>query len=311
MATVENPVILVLGDLSEVVTRFEANYRVVVGEDDVPSQIASFAEEVAVIAVRGRAVNNALIASLPNLALIACYGVGYDQIDVAAATARGIIVTNTPDILTDEVADFTVGLVLATLRQIPQADRYLRSGEWVNHAYPLSTSLRNRKVGILGLGRIGQAIAQRLAAFEVPIHYHNRHKVDVPYTYQPDLLALATAVDVLIVTVPGGEATLHLVNAEVLLALGVNGILINVSRGSVVDQIALIEALQHETILAAGLDVYAHEPKVPEALLAFPNTVLTPHIASGTVYTRTRMMALLLDNLTAWLDEGKVLTPVQ
>jgi len=311
MATVENPIILVLGDLSEVVTRFEADYRVIVGEEDILAQVSTFAHDITVIAVRGRAVNAALIANLPNLTLIACYGVGYDQVDIVAARAHGIVVTNTPDILTDEVADFTVGLLLATLRQIPQADRYLRSGGWESHVYPLSASLRNRKVGILGLGRIGLAIAQRLAAFDVPIHYYSRHKADVSYCYEPDLLALATAVDVLIVTVPGGEATLHLVDADVLLALGVSGILINVSRGSVVDQMALIEALQHETILAAGLDVFAHEPKVPEALLVLPNTVLTPHIASGTAYTRARMMTLLLDNLVAWLDEGRAITPVK
>ncbi|MGI4877198.1 MAG: 2-hydroxyacid dehydrogenase [Janthinobacterium lividum] len=252
-----------------------------------------------------------LFDHLPNLEVVASFGVGYDNVDVGAAAARGIVVTNTPGVLDDEVADLTVGLLLATLRQIPQADRYLRDGRWLERAFPLSATLRGRRIGILGLGRIGKAVARRLEGFGVEIAYHGRsHQPGVSYPYHATPVALAAASDVLIVLAPGGAETSHLVDADVLAALGADGVLINVSRGSLVDEPALIAALQAGTILAAGLDVYADEPRVPEVLIALPNTVLLPHIASASVATRAAMARLVADNLIAWFDTGKPLTSV-
>lgn len=253
----------------------------------------------------------ALFDRLPHLEIIANYAVGYDNIDVAEATRRGIVVTNTPGVLDAEVADFTLGLTLATIREIPQADRFLRAGNWLHRPYPLSSTLQGRKAGILGLGNIGKAVARRLEAFDVPIAYSGRHhQNNVPYAYYPDAVTLAAACDLLIVIVPGGAATHHLVNAEVLEALGPQGVLINVARGSVVDEQALIAALQNGTIEAAGLDVYADEPRVPEALIAQGNVVLLPHIGSGSRATRAAMGQLMVDNLISWVSAGKAITPV-
>jgi lactate dehydrogenase-like 2-hydroxyacid dehydrogenase len=252
-----------------------------------------------------------LIDRLPQLEIIASFGVGYDNVDAALAAERGILVTNTPGVLDDEVADLTIGLLLATIRQIPQAERFLRDGQWPAGHYPLSPTLRGRMVGILGLGNIGKAIARRLEGFGVAIAYHGRHaQPGVAYAYHATPVALAGACDVLIAIVPGGGATRHLVDAEVLKALGPDGVLINVARGSVVDEAALIAALRDGTILAAGLDVYAHEPQVPQALLDLPNAVLLPHIASGSVHTRNAMGQLVADNLIGWFEARRPLTPV-
>ena len=256
-------------------------------------------------------IDSRLFDRLPHLQIIANFGVGYDNVDARAAAERGVIVTNTPGVLDAEVADLTVGLLLATIRQIPQADRYVRDGRWADRPFPLSATLQGRRVGILGLGAIGKAIARRLAAFDLAIAYSGRHpQPDVPYVYFPDARSLAEACDVLIVIVPGGEATRHLVDREVFAALGPQGVLINVSRGSVVDEEALIAALRDGAIAAAGLDVYANEPHVPAALIAMENVVLLPHVGSGSIATRAAMGQLVVDNLIAWFSEGKPLTPV-
>ena len=268
--------------------------------------------DVAGIAVSGR-LPTELMDAFPKLEIIANFGVGYDGVDVARAAARGIVVTNTPDVLTEEVADTAIGLLLNTLRQLPQAEQWLRQGRWARDgAFPLSPlSLRGRRVGLFGLGRIGLAIARRLEAFGVSIAYHTRtRREDAPFAYHPTLAGLAAAVDTLVVIVPGTASTLKAVNAEVLAALGPDGVVINVGRGSTVDEAALIAALQDGTIAGAGLDVFEQEPHVPEALLALPNVSLLPHVASASVVTRNAMADLVVDNLKAWFSTGEPLTPV-
>ena len=256
-------------------------------------------------------VGSALFAQLPALEVVANFGVGYDNIDIAAAVARGLVVTNTSGVLDEEVADLTLGLLLATLRRIPAAERFVRDGHWRDGAFALSPSLRGRRVGIVGLGGIGKAVARRLSGFAVKIAYHGRTaQPDVPWPWYDSPAALAAACDVLIVIVPGGAATRHLIDSRVMAALGPEGVLINVSRGTVVDEDALIDALRARTILAAGLDVFAHEPHVPQALLDCDNAVLLPHIASATEVTRRAMGELMADNLSAWFATGRALTPV-
>ncbi|EIM27277.1 2-hydroxyacid dehydrogenase [Microvirga lotononidis] len=256
-------------------------------------------------------VDATLLDRLPNAEIVSSFGVGYDNVDAEEAARRNIVVTNTPGVLDDEVADLTLGLLLATLRKIPQADRYLRDGKWLKASFPLSATLRDRKVGIVGLGRIGKAIAKRLSGFDVSIAYHGRtQQDDVAYAYYPTVTGLAEACDVLIVITPGGAATKHLINAEVLKALGSNGVLINVARGTVVDEQALIEALKSGTILSAGLDVYEDEPRVPQELIDLEHVVLLPHIASASVHTRNAMGKLVADNLISWFDGKGPLTPV-
>jgi lactate dehydrogenase-like 2-hydroxyacid dehydrogenase len=256
-------------------------------------------------------IDQPLMTQLPALEIVASFGVGYDQIDVQSAANRGVAVTNTPDVLTDEVADLAVGLLVATVRRLPQADRYLRSGRWREAQFPLSASLRGRTIGIVGLGRIGQAIARRCSAFGLEVAYHSRRqREDVNWRYYPSLVEMARDVDVLILSVPGGSGTSRLVDARVLDALGPNGILINVARGSVVDEPALIEALRQGKILAAGLDVFAAEPNVPSELIALDNVVLLPHLGSASVHTRKLMGQLVLDNLVHWFAGHGPLTPV-
>lgn len=274
--------------------------------------VAAHGPRIRAIATRGRErTDAALLERLPALEIVANFGVGYDSIDVPAAIRRGIVVTNTPDVLDDEVADFTVGLLLATVRRLPQADRYLRAGRWREAQFPLGPTLRDRTVGLIGMGRIGQRIARRIAAFDVPVVYHSRRpRADVPYRHHPDLLSMAREVDTLVVIVPGGKETRHLVDARVLEALGPRGILVNVARGSVVDQDALVRALEQGTILAAGLDVFADEPNVPEALVALDNAVLIPHCGSATHHTRGRMGRLVVDNLVSWFEGRGPVTPV-
>ena len=268
-------------------------------------------------AIRGIAaaggVKAETIGALPNLEIIANFGVGYDAIDTPRATERGIVVTNTPDVLTDEVADTTLGLLLMTVRELSAAERHLREGRWAKEgAYPLTqTTLRGRTVGIMGLGRIGIAIAQRVQAFGVAVEYHNRSpRSDVPHRYHDSLLKLAEAVDTLIVAAPGGPSTEKAVDAAVLKALGPNGVLINIGRGTTVDEDALIEALENRTIAAAGLDVFADEPNVPERLIAVPNAVLLPHVGSASRHTRREMGALVIRNLVGWFDGRGPETPV-
>jgi len=258
-----------------------------------------------------RRIDGALMDLMPKLEIIANFGVGYDRVDAAEAARRGIIVTNTPDVLTEEVADLALGLLLATVRQLPQADRYLRAGRWLDNEFPFTTTLRERTVGIVGLGRIGKAIAKRLEGFGLGIVYHGRsEQPDVPYRRYPSLRDMARAVDVLMVVIPGGDETKHLVDAEVLKALGPNGILINVARGTVVDERALIAALRDKTILTAGLDVFDDEPNVPQELIAMDHVVLLPHVGSASVHTRNAMGQLVVDNLVSWFEGKGPLTPV-
>ncbi|MFG1429813.1 2-hydroxyacid dehydrogenase [Xanthobacter sp. V2C-8] len=267
---------------------------------------------VRAIATRGgRPVDAALMARLPALEIVANFGVGYDTVDAQAAAARGVLVTHTPDVLNEEVADLAVGLLLAAVRRLPQADRFVRAGGWLKGAFPLTATLRGRTVGLVGMGRIGRAIARRLEAFGVGLAYHSRRPVaDVAYPHYPDLTAMAAAVDTLVVIVPGGPATRNMVDAGVLAALGPQGVLVNVARGSVVDEAALLAALQAGTLLAAGLDVFADEPRVPEAFFALENVVLLPHVGSATTFTREAMGQLVVDNLFSWLDGKGPLTPV-
>ena len=251
-------------------------------------------------------------AQFPKLEIISSFGVGYDHVDSAYAREHNIMVTNTPDVLTEEVADVAMGLLIATLREFVKADRYVRSGLWQTQNYPLSVgSLRDRKVGIVGMGRIGQAIGRRLEASLVPVSYHSRNPAaGVSYKHYPDLIEMAKAVDTLIVIVPGGASTAKMINADVLKALGPRGVLINVARGSVVDEPALIAALKSGTILSAGLDVFAAEPNVPDELKAMQNVVVLPHIGSASVVTRNAMDQLVVDNLKNWFAGKPPLTPV-
>jgi len=257
-------------------------------------------------------VDGAFMGRFPRLEIVATFGVGYDHVDTAWARAHGITVTNTPEVLTEEVADTALGLLLCTVREFPQAERYLRAGKWREQDYRLSrASLRNRTVGLVGMGRIGQAIARRLDAMRVPVVYHSRRPAQgVSYRHYPRLLDMARDVDVLLVITPGGAATRNLIDAEVLAALGPDGILINMARGSVVDEAALIKALQDKTIMSAGLDVYAREPEVPPELIAMDHVVLFPHLGSASVATRERMDQLVVDNLLAWAAGKPPLTPV-
>lgn len=245
--------------------------------------------------------DGALIAALPSLQVISNFGVGVDRIDLAAAKARGIAVGHTPDVLNDCVADTAMGLMLDVARRSMEADRYVRAGQWVANggkSIGLGRKVSGARLGIVGLGRIGQTIARRAGGFDMEVRYHSRRPVpDAPWAYEPSLLALASWCDFLIVIVAGGAATRHLVNAEVLQALGPRGFLVNVARGSVVDEAALVDALRNKVIAGAGLDVFENEPHVPEALFALDNVVLLPHIASNTEETREAMGLLTLDNL--------------
>lgn len=274
--------------------------------------IAEIAPKIQAIATGGHfAIRADVMEKMPKLKIVANFGVGYDSVDAKWAGEHGIVVTNTPDVLNDEVADTTVALLLETLRQLPQAERYLRAGKWLEKPFPLTHTLRDRTIGIVGMGRIGKVIAKRLSSFDRPIVYHSRNPVkDVPYRHYPDLIAMAKDVDVLIVIVPGGHATKNMINADVLKAFGPNGVLINMARGSVVDEPALIEALKSKTILSAGLDVFAQEPKVPQELIGMEHVVLLPHVASATHFTRRAMGQLVVDNLASWAQGKGPLTPV-
>jgi lactate dehydrogenase-like 2-hydroxyacid dehydrogenase len=257
-------------------------------------------------------ITSSVMQRFPNLRLIANLGVGYDNIDVSFARQHGIEVTNTPDVLTDETADTAMGLLLNTIREFSKAEAYLRAGHWLQKPYRLSASLRGRTMGIVGLGRIGKAIAKRAEPFGLRIVYHGRHhQTDMPYEYYPSLVDMARAVDILMIVAPGGPQTRHMINAQILQALGADGVLINIARGSLVDEEALIEALTKRTIRAAGLDVYANEPHVPQQLLDLDHVVLLPHIGSGSQPTRDLMCQLVVDNVLAFGKGEAVLTPVR
>jgi len=280
--------------------------------EDKEKLLAEFGPKVRALgATSGTKIDSTLMKKLPKLEIVGSFGVGYDYVDAKWAGENGIIVTNTPDVLNEEVADTAVGLLLATVRQFPQADRYVREGKWLKMAYPLTATLQDRTVGVVGMGRIGKAIAKRLDAFNMPIVYHSRNKADgVAYKHYHDLKQMAEDVDVLIVITPGGPATKHLINKGVLEALGPNGVIINVARGSVIDEKALIEALRDKKILSAGLDVFEDEPNVPQALKDMNHVVLLPHVGSASVHCRNLMGQLVVDNLVAWASGRPPLTPV-
>jgi hydroxypyruvate reductase len=252
-----------------------------------------------------------LIDALPKTEIIATQSVGLDHIDLKAAKARGIAVTNTPDVLTDDVADLGMALLLAVARRIVVGDRHVRNGLWLKSGLPLASKVGGTTLGILGLGRIGLAIARRAEAFGMTVVYHGpRPKADVPYRYDADLAAMARASDYLMVSCPGGAATRHLVTADVLAALGPAGVVINVARGSVIDEDAMVKLLVEGKLGGAGLDVFADEPRVPEALFTLDNVVLQPHVGSATHATRGAMGQLVVDNLKAHFAGRPLLTPV-
>lgn len=257
-------------------------------------------------------IPGAFMERFPKLQIVSSFGVGYDHMDAKWAAAHNVILTNTPGVLTEEVADTALGLLLCTVRELPQANRYVRAGKWRDGDYPLTkASLRNRTVGLVGMGAIGRAIARRLDAMKVPVVYHTRQKRDeVPYRHYPKLIDMARDVDILLAIVPGGAATANMINAEILDALGPDGILINMARGSVVDEPALIEALKNRTIYSAGLDVFVKEPQVPKELMEMDHVVLFPHLGSSTEVTRAAMDQLVVDNILAWAAGKPPLTPV-
>ncbi len=264
-----------------------------------------------VTAIAGGGVDAALMDRLPNLKMISNFGVGYDSIDTAAARARGIMVTNTPTVLNDAVAEITVGLMIALARHIPQADRFIREGRWLSGGYPLQSELTGKTVGILGLGRIGLEIARRCQAMKMRVVYHSRTKrPHEPYVYYSSLTDMARDVDWLVVITTGGKATEKLVNRDVLEALGDKGYLVNMARGSVVDESVLVEFLVERKIAGAALDVFENEPNVPEALRALDNVVLSPHQGSATTQTRDAMAALVVANLDAFFANEPLLTRV-
>jgi lactate dehydrogenase-like 2-hydroxyacid dehydrogenase len=276
--------------------------------------LAELGPRIRGVATSGHArVDGPFLSKLPKAEIVANFGVGYDSVDAGWAGQHGIVVTNTPDVLTEEVADTALGLLLMTVRELPQAERWLRAGHWTGKGpYPLThNTLRDKTVGILALGRIGKAIARRLEAFGCRIAYHGRtQQKDVAYRYYSKLVEMARDVDILLSVAPGGTETHHAINAEVLQALGPQGTLINIGRGSVVDEQALIKALQDKTIMTAGLDVFEHEPKVPAELMAIEHIVLLPHVGSASHHTRRLMGQLVVDNLTSWFSGKGPLTPV-
>jgi lactate dehydrogenase-like 2-hydroxyacid dehydrogenase len=279
---------------------------------DKAKLLAEVAPRIRGIQASGSAtVDAAMIDRLPKLEIIACCGVGYDGIDVAAAKRRKVVVTNTPDVLNDCVADLAVGLLIAAARGIATGDRFVRAGKWLSGNLPLQTKVSGKRLGIVGMGRIGRVIAKRVAGFDMPVAYHARRKAaDVPFTYYGKLVDLARDSDFLLLIVPGGKETFHLVDEAVLRALGPKGILVNVARGSVVDEPALVRCLQEGALGGAALDVFEDEPKVPEALWKMDNVVLIPHLGSATRETRAAMGNLTIDNLAAHFAGKPALTPV-
>jgi lactate dehydrogenase-like 2-hydroxyacid dehydrogenase len=306
--------ILVAGPLRPVIAKGLADFAVhdLSAEKKRDSSLAAVSHLRALAVTSLARIDEPVMALLPKLEIISSFGVGYDHIDAATAAKKGIIVTHTPDVLTEEVADTALGLLLNAVREFPQAERHLRAGNWKKSNYPLTRgTLRNRTAGIVGLGRIGLAIAHRLEAFGVQVVYHTRTpRTDVTYRHYPRLIDMAHDVDTLVVVVPGGASTKNMIDAKVLEALGPDGVVVNVARGSVIDEPALAVALRDHKIMAAGLDVFVNEPHVPEELLALDNAVLLPHVGSASVYTREKMDQLVVDNLLAWAAGKPPLTPV-
>jgi lactate dehydrogenase-like 2-hydroxyacid dehydrogenase len=306
--------ILQIGPLTERFNRgLAAEHEVLrFWEEGADELVKQHAQRIDVVVTSGRFGCTAeLIERLPNLQAIISFGVGYDAIDVAAARARNIPVSNTPDVLNDCVADLAFGLIIDSARQMSRADRFVRAGVWPSGGLPLAKQVSGKRLGIVGMGRIGETVAKRSSGFDMQVRYHNRRPVEgSAYGYESNLVELAQWSDFLVLTCPGGESTRNLINRDVLMALGSKGVLINVARGSVVDEPALIEALTEGRLGGAGLDVYAQEPNVPQALVDLPNVVLLPHIGSATEETRLAMEELLLANLRAFLERGELLTAV-
>lgn len=277
-----------------------------------PAEFAKVAPRIRGITCGGESrVSAELIAQLPALEIIAVFGVGYDGVDVAAAKARGVTVTHTPDVLNDDVADHALALMLAFSRQLVRADHHVRSGAWSDGAMELGRKMSGTRLGLVGIGRIGQGIARRAAAFDMKVAYTARNpRPELPYAYFPDAAALAAQSDYLVVITPGGPATRRLIDARVLDALGTKGVLVNVSRGSVVDEEALIAALEKQSIAGAALDVFENEPQVPERLRRLPNVLLAPHIGSATLATRQAMADLVIANLRAHFGGQPLPSPV-
>ena len=278
---------------------------------DQPGWLAANAGQIAGVVTAGHVgIPTGLMAALPALKIVAINGVGYDRVDLAASRARGIRVTNTPDVLTDDVADLAVGLTIALLRKLPQAHAHVAAGKWPQAEMPLTRKVSGKRFGIMGLGRIGLAVAKRLAAFDGVIGYTANSDKPVPYTRYPDVVALAKASDVLVVCAAASAETRRTVGAAVFDALGPDGALINIARGSIVDEPALVEALQSGRLGGAGLDVFEAEPNVPATLFSLDNVVLTPHVASATTETRTDMGNLMMANLAAFFAGEPLPTPV-
>ena len=279
---------------------------------DKEAFVSGLADRVTAAATAGHAgMSVALMGKFPKLEIISCFGVGVDGIDVPAARKLGIAVTNTPDVLTECVADNALALVLATMRRTVFNDKFVRAGSWLEGNAPLADKVSGNRMGIIGLGRIGKAIAKRAEAFGMKVAYHSRNRPSgVTYDYYDTPLQLARDVKILVVACPGGKETERIVSSEVIAALGSDGYLINVSRGSTVDEPALVDALVNGRLAGAGLDVFVEEPKVPEALFKLDNVVLQPHVSSGTHWTRAAMGQLVVDNLAAYFASRPLLTQV-
>lgn len=281
--------------------------------DDLEAFVKEKGPAIEAIATNGHdGVKPELMAALTNLKVISCFGVGYDAIDATSAAEYGIVVTHTPNVLNNDVANTAIMLMLAVSRYLVRDDHWVRSGKWKSQgSAPLTRSIEEKPVGILGMGRIGQKIAEKLQAFNCDVVYHSRsEKPDIPYRYYGDLTEMARNVDYLVIITPGGAATHHLVSRQVIEALGPEGTLINVARGPVVNEGELVKALEDGRLGAAGLDVFENEPHVPEPLLGMDNVVLTPHVGSATVETRQAMGDLTVENLVRFFAEGKVTSPV-
>ena len=288
---------------------FDATLFWTLNEPQQEELVVSRRGEIRAVATASWATNP-LIYKLPNLEIIACFGVGVDGIDFDITRPRGIKVTNTPTVLNDAVADIAISLILATQRNLINADRFVRDNSWADGPFPFGKGLAGKTLGILGLGEIGEEIAERAKTFKLKIAYHNRSPKNLPYDYYSSAADLAAHSDILLSMLPGGTETHHLINADIFDNLGSEGTFINVGRGSTVDELALIAALQQGKIASAGLDVYECEPDVPDQLKLMKNVVLFPHIGSATVETRRAMGNLVIDNLLAWQSKLPLLTPV-
>mgnify|MGYP006092286771 FL=1 len=306
--------LLIMSEMPEfLISLFDETYNTykVWLSDDKNEFITNIQAEIDAIAVMGGTIVSAdLMKSMPNLKIVSCYGVGYDAIDVNFAKENGIKVTNTPEVLNDEVADTAISLMLAVYKKIIDAEKFARNNSWINGEFPLARKFSGTKLGIVGMGRIGKAIAKRADSFGCEISYHSRNKKDVSYKYFENVNKLAEEVDTLCIITPGGKDTEKLINLETFKHLGKNGVIINVARGSVIDQEAMIHCLKENLILGAGLDVYTNEPNIPKELIELHNTVLLPHIGSATIETRRAMGQLVFDNISAYFENKELITPV-